>query len=387
MTPAARIQTAIEILDTILGGQPAEQALTAWARRSRFAGSKDRAAIRDHVFDVLRRRSSFAALGGGNTGRQLMIGSCRANDVSLDEAFSGGSYGPSPLEPSEQEAGAEAREATDRLDIPTWLWPAFQADLGAKADDVALALQNRAPVQLRVNIGKSNRGNVQKKLQDEGIETVKHATVETALNVLEGARKINNSACFQEGLIELQDASSQAVVEALSLKPGMRVLDYCAGGGGKALALSAHDGVTVVAHDIAPQRMKDIPKRAARAGVEIQCVSTADLGELGPFDIVLVDAPCSGSGAWRRAPAGKWELSQARLDELVAIQSQILSQCAELTSLEGVLAFATCSLLNVENTQQVEKFVSAHSTWACTFSKAWTPLEDGDGFYTAHLTR
>lgn len=387
MTPAARIQTAIEILDTILGGQPAEQALTAWARRSRFAGSKDRAAIRDHVFDVLRRRSSFGALGGGTTGRHLMIGSCRANGVSLEEAFSGGTYGPAPLETNEQEAGAEATAATDRLDIPTWLWPVFQADLGEKADDVAGALRNRAPVQLRVNVGKSDRDTVQQKLRDEGIETVAHATVGTALNVLEGARKINNSTCFQDGLIELQDASSQAVIEALSLKPGMRVLDYCAGGGGKALALAAYDGVLVVAHDIAPQRMKDIPKRAARAGVEIQCASTADLEELVPFDIVLVDAPCSGSGAWRRSPAGKWELSQDRLDELVAIQSQVLSQCAELTTPEGVLAYATCSLLSVENNQQIDGFVSSHPTWACTFSKSWTPLEDGDGFYTAHLTR
>jgi 16S rRNA (cytosine967-C5)-methyltransferase len=387
MTPAARIQTAIEILDTILGGQPAEQALTAWARRSRFAGSKDRAAIRDHVFDVLRRQSTFDALGGGATGRHLMIGSCRANGVSLEEAFSGGTYGPDPLELSEHEAGTEASDAKDRLDIPNWLWPTFQADLGQKADDVAAALQNRAPVQLRVNVAKSDRETVQQKLQDEGIETVVHATVGTALNVLEGARKINNSACFQEGLIELQDASSQAVVEALSLTPGMRVLDYCAGGGGKALALAAHDGVTVVAHDIAPQRMKDIPKRAARAGVDIQCVSTAELDELTPFDIVLVDAPCSGSGAWRRAPAGKWELSQARLDELVAIQSQVLSQCSELTSPKGVLAYATCSLLVVENKQQVDIFVTNHPTWSCVFSKAWTPLEDGDGFYTAHLTR
>ncbi|UWR62203.1 RsmB/NOP family class I SAM-dependent RNA methyltransferase [Phaeobacter inhibens] len=399
MTPAARRQAAIEILDHILTGEPAEKALTAWARRSRFAGSKDRAAVRDHVFAALRCLRSYAALGGGGgageisdsntTGRQLMLGALRAEGVDVAEIFNGVGHAPAPLEPAEEAAISTApqMQPTEALDIPDWLWPAFAASLGDAAEAAARALQQRAPVHLRVNQRKTDRDAALIALSEEGILAEAHPAADTALSVTEGARKLRNSSAYLTGLVELQDAASQAVIKALPLADGQRVLDFCAGGGGKSLAIAARGNLAVFAHDIAPQRMKDLPTRADRAGAAVTVLAPDDVAAKAPFDLVLCDAPCSGSGSWRRAPEGKWRLTQARLDDLCQTQAQILHNASQLVAPGGTLAYATCSMLNAENGDQVAAFLAGNPDWQLQQDHGWQVHGGTDGFYVAVLSR
>ncbi|AHD00663.1 RsmB/NOP family class I SAM-dependent RNA methyltransferase [Leisingera methylohalidivorans] len=386
MTPAARLQAAVEVLDQILEGEPAEKALTSWGRRSRFAGSKDRAAVRDHVFSALRCQRSHAALGGARSGRGLVLGALREAGQDPDDVFSGQGYGPAPLTEAECQlpsppAGAEA------LDIPDWLWPEFSSSLGDQAEAAALALRGRAPVHLRVNIARGTLAQAQTALAAEGIATRPHPAAATALEVTEGARKLRNTKVYQDGLVELQDAASQAVTALLPLQNGMKVLDYCAGGGGKALAMAAQAKLRLFVHDADPRRMKDLPERAARAGVQVQQLLTADLDRSGPFDLVLCDAPCSGSGSWRRAPEGKWRLTPENLQSLHQVQADILRKAGSLTAPGGTLAYATCSMLNSENTEQVQKFLQENRGWSLAAQQSWQVQNGTDGFFVAVLTR
>jgi 16S rRNA (cytosine967-C5)-methyltransferase len=226
VTPGARLSAAIAVLDQVLAGEPAEKALTNWGRASRYAGSGDRAAVRDIVYDAVRRKRSAAALGGGLTGRGLVLGLCRAKGEAA--LFDG--QGHAPLAPTADEAG-RSPDAEDVLDLPDWLIPGLQRSLGAELAQVAEALRSRAPVFLRVNLGKADLARAMAVLADEGIATRPHGLATTALEVTGGARKLQASAAYLKGLVELQDAASQAVVEALPLQGGMRVLDYCAGRG------------------------------------------------------------------------------------------------------------------------------------------------------------
>jgi 16S rRNA (cytosine967-C5)-methyltransferase len=387
MTPAARVAAAIEVLDTWLGGVALERALTNWARGHRFAGSKDRAAIRDHVFDAARCRRSFAALGGGENGRGLMIGALKAQGEDPAAWFTGEGYAPAPPAPGEGEgpALADLPEAV-RLDCPDWLEAPLRTSLGEDFAPVMEALRHRAPLFLRANLARTTPEAAIAALVREGIEARPHPLSPTALEVTEGARKVQASAAFRDGLVELQDAASQAVVDLLPVTPGARVLDYCAGGGGKSLALAAR-GAAVTAHDIDAGRMRDLPERADRAGARLTTLAPGGGFAAGRFDLVLADAPCSGSGAWRRNPQGKWDLTPERLDELCALQSGIMDEISGLVAPGGSLAYATCSLLDAENEGQVSAFLARHPDWRCTLSRRFTPLDGGDGFFVALLTR
>ena len=387
MTPGARLQAAIEILETILAGQPPEAALTGWARRSRFAGSKDRAAIRDHVFDALRCRRSLAALGGAETGRGLILGLARRDGLDLGALFTGPPYAPDPPRPEEIAAARDPEPGAEALDLPDWLWPEFCASLGARAETVARALQARAPVHLRVNTRKTSRPAAQERLAAEGITCAPLELSPGALEVRVGARRIRGSACYREGWVELQDAASQAVVDRLPLADGMRVLDYCAGGGGKALAMAARARIRVLAHDAAPARMRDIPARAARAGVTIEILPPRDRPGAGTFDLVLCDAPCSGSGSWRRNPGGKWRLDPDALAALTRTQAQILTEAAAHVRPGGWLGYVTCSVLACENNRPVADFLAAHPGWALAARQDWQPGAGGDGFHLSLLSR
>lgn len=226
MTPGARLSAAIAVLDRVLAGEPAEKALTNWGRASRFAGSGDRAAVRDIVYDALRRRASSAALGGGLSGRGLVLGLCRA--AGQEAQFSGEGHAPAP--PGAEEAGREPSEA-ERLDLPGWLVQELRESLGEDFGAVTEALRSRAPVFLRANRVKTDVAGAVAALAEEGIVAQPHPLAKSALEVTENARKIQNSQAYRTGWVELQDASSQAVVEALPLADGMKVLDHCAGGG------------------------------------------------------------------------------------------------------------------------------------------------------------
>lgn len=384
MTPGARVAAAISVLDDVVGGMPAEQALLRWARASRFAGSGDRAAIRDHVFDVLRNWRSDAVQGGGQTGRALMIGRLRAVSNDLDKLFTGQGHAPPPLSVEELAKWEKPGDMGDVWNLPDWLIPYFERSLTNQAAAAAIALQARAPITLRVNIRKTSVADGAAALSAEGIKVQHNPRASTALSVLEGARRIRQSNAYIDGLVEMQDASSQAMV--LGLPKANRTLDYCAGGGGKALALAAV-GSTVTAHDANPGRMENLPSRAARAGTRVQIVSSADLANTDLFDLVLCDVPCSGSGAWRRTPEGKWRLMPNDLAALQRTQSQILNRAQNLVTRDGYLIYATCSVLMEENADQIDEFLNRHPDWQMTYTETWPIDETGDGFFVAHLRR
>lgn len=385
MTPAARINASIGILDDVLSGQPAEQALLSWSRKSRFAGSGDRTAIRDLVFEALRRRDSLAALGGGLHGRGLMIGLLRVNGNDPATMFTGEGYAPEPLSADEIVGGALAAEASTMHDLPEWLWPEWQASLKDAALSVAHQMRPRAPIWLRVNPRRADTSTIRNQLAQEGIETETTAFSATALRVIEGERRVSGSQAYQRGKIELQDLSPQLACEMLPLSQGMRVLDYCAGGGGKSLALAARAEIEVTAHDIAPDRMKDLPARAARAGVKIEIAPPAAMDK--QYDLVVADVPCSGTGTWRRTPDAKWRLKPDDLEGLIETQAQILRETAPLVRLSGHLAYMTCSVLERENEQQANDFLLHHSDFSEIARERWLAPHGSDGFFLSLMQR
>lgn len=387
MTPAARVASAIEILDSVLTGESAEKQLTTWARQNRYAGSKDRAAVRDLVFEVLRCKRSFAVWGGDLSGRGLLIGLYRSKGLDPAEMFTGVGYAPTPLTEEEIAAGV-APEGDDMLDVPEEFADDLKESLGEDYAEILAILKSRAPVFLRVNLQKTTREAAIAELLAEEIETEPHDLSETALLVTKNPRRVQNSKTFAAGLVELQDAASQFVTDKIPLKKGARVVDYCAGGGGKSLALAgrmAAGHVSISAHDISQIRMKDIPVRAERAGVEIKILETVEVSQNAPFDVMMCDVPCSGSGAWRRAPEGKWSLTRERHQELLAIQQKILSETKEFVASSGHLAYLTCSLIQSENEGQIEMFLKANPSWSLVSQDRLTPLSGGDGFFVAIL--
>ena len=382
MLPAARISAAIEVLDRVLGGTPLEPALTNWGRANRFAGSGDRAAIRDLVFDAWRCKRSYATLGGGETGRGLMLGRLRAAGDDAALVFTGIGHAPAALVAADDPQHANDLDA---LDCPGWLAPRLQQSLGDRFAAVMQALQHRAPVFLRVNLARATRDSVIEMLAADGIIAAPHLLARSSLKVITSSRKILTTKPYLDGLVELQDVASQAVVEDIPAKSGQKILDFCAGGGGKTLALAARLNSHVWAYDAAPARMHDLPDRAKRAGAKIGILT--DPAQHAPYDVVLVDAPCSGSGSWRRDPAGKWALSEARLADLVQLQADVLNKAALLVAHDGVLAYVTCSLIAEENQDQIARFLLQETAWQQASTRHLTPLDGGDGFFLSILTR
>jgi 16S rRNA (cytosine967-C5)-methyltransferase len=385
MTPGARVAAAIAVLDQIGSGAFAEQALTGWARASRFAGAKDRAAVRDHVFDVLRCRRS---LGDGD-GRALMARLLQRDDVDLSHIFNGLGHAPDALSEAEVAALALPLALSDAAacDLPDWLWPVWQGSLGADAEQAARVQQARADVFLRVNQRRITTAGAVAALAQDGVTAQAHDTVDGCLRVLDNPRRIKTTAAYLTGLVELQDAASQRAVQMVPVAAGARVLDYCAGGGGKALAFADRHGTDIFAHDIAPARMADLPDRAARAGVVITRLAPDQVADHAPYDVVFCDAPCSGSGTWRRSPDAKWRLTRDRLDALCAIQNDVIARAATLVAPRGLLAYATCSVLQDENDAVVTQFLHSNPAWSVTLRDQRLPGPDGDGFFLSVLAR
>ena len=385
MTPGARVAAAIAVLDQIAGGDLAEQALTAWARGSRFAGSKDRAAVRDHVYDVLRARRSL----GDGTGRGLMQRLALREGWSLDALFSGEGHAPAQLTASEGVDLSQPLTLSNaaRCDMPDWLWPLWEESLGDQAKAAALAQQGRADVFLRVNARKATPQIAMISLEAAGVATVLHPAVSGCLRVTENPRRVKMTDAYLDGLVELQDASSQHAVQQVPIAAGARVLDYCAGGGGKALALADRHDARIFAHDIAPKRMRDLPQRATRAGVTIETIATRDLPNQPKFDVVFCDAPCSGSGTWRRTPDAKWRFFQDDLDRLMQSQDEVLRAASSLITDAGLLVYATCSVLKVENDAAISRFLTEFPGWKVTQRQQLLPNDDGDGFFVCCLVK
>jgi len=388
MTPNARYAASIEILDRILTGEPAEKTLTNWARSNRYAGSKDRAAVRDIVFDCLRRKRSLMHCAGFDGSRGLVAGHILASGQAVGDVFTGERFAPEVLSATEQSSLCQLKETPSdavRLDVPDWIVPKLRESLGDAFEANLCALQTRAPLDLRVNQKKANVAQVQAALAKDDIETISVAIVPNALRVARNPRRVALSAAYQDGLVEIQDAGAQAIVAELPLDGVKAVLDYCAGGGGKTLAMAARvdGGVRFDAYDQNKARMNDLPARAKRAGVSVRTLQVDPVLTDKTYDLVMLDVPCSGTGAWRRNPDGKWRFTDADLHDLIGVQAMILEAAQKLVTSGGLLAYVTCSLLNEENEAQVAAFSANHKEWRIIQSKRFYCGAETDGFFLA----
>ena len=377
MTPTARLAAAASILDSIAQSrQPAEVVLKAWGQQNRYAGSKDRRAIADRVYKVLRARGRLAwIMGGREDGRALVIGSLSALDglplEEIEALHSGDGYGPRPLSKQER-----SRLAAGEGDLPGWVASGlpefvvedFKATWGEGWTEQARALMApRAPIDLRVNTA-ADVDAVEAELREANLSPERTPWSPWGLRLAsEPPPNVQALDAFQAGRIEIQDEGSQVVCALAGAAPGMTVVDYCAGGGGKTLGLAqAMKGQgRLVAADVVRKRLDNIQPRLERAGVEAELVLLGQNGGglealNGQADLVLVDAPCSGSGTWRRRPEDAWRLTAEEVARLNALQVRILGQASKLVKPGGRLAYVTCSMLTTENEASADAFEAAH---------------------------
>jgi 16S rRNA (cytosine967-C5)-methyltransferase len=388
MTPAARVQSAIEILDLIIAsarenGPAADTIIASWFKTRRFAGSKDRRAVREHVYAAIR---AFGMMP--KTGRMAMVG-LASHDKTLATCFDGTPYGPAEIERTEQRVALSP--------LAPWL---------AKLIDDAEheALLGRAPLDLRVNRISAKRDDVM--TQFEGAQAL--SFLPDAIRLPENI-VIEGHPAWREGLIEVQDAGSQLVSLLCDAKSGMTVVDLCAGAGGKTLALAAamNNEGRLIATDTNRDRLQRLVPRSQRAGaydIETRLLNPGEeldiLADLrGKADVVLVDAPCSGSGTWRRNPEARWRLTPARLDKIMETQSHVLAVGATLVKPGGTLVYAVCSLIAKEGRSQIASFLNINKGWKAVPIDAGvgradghglmlSPSHDGtDGFFIARLAR
>ena len=359
------------------GRQPAETVLKAWGAANRYAGSKDRRAIADHVYKVLRARGRLSwIMGGREDGRALVIGSLHAIDgLSLEEIealHSGDGYGPRPLSKQER-----SRITIGQGEVPGWVAAGlpefvvedFKATFGDRWAEEAHALMTpRAPIDLRVNDAAATVEEVEAELRAAGLEVSRTPWSALGLRVpSEPPPNIQALDGFKAGKFEIQDEGSQVVCWLAGAQPGQTVVDYCAGGGGKTLGLAqAMTGQgKLIAADVVNKRLENIRPRLKRAGVEAELVLIGQNGGgleavNGQADLVFVDAPCSGSGTWRRRPEDAWRLTTEEVEKLHALQVRILSQATKLVKPGGRLVYVTCSMLARENEASADAFEAAN---------------------------
>ena len=389
MTPAARLQAAIEILDQVIGsvgedGPPADALVTRYFKTRRYAGSKDRRAVRELVFRAVRTVAERP-----ESGREVALALAGA-DPALANLF-GEPRGPEPI--------AEGERVAKHGAVPAWLIPEL-SPLVEPAEWPALL--ERAPVDLRVNAARAKRdelladfpGGKPTSLSPWGIR-------------LPADSRIDDHPAFAKGLVEVQDEGSQLIAAACRAEGEQHILDLCAGAGGKSLALAAASPTSVIlATDSNRSRLSKLAPRAERAEARIETRllnPPNELQELADWrakaDVVLVDAPCSGSGTWRRNPEGRWRLTPVRLDRLIGLQKQLLDIASELVRPGGALVYAVCSLLSREGAGQIQDFLSRRSSWSVEETpiaagrldgagRMLTPGHDAtDGFFVARLVR
>ena len=426
MTPAARIQAVIDLLSEVLATpRPADTLASNYFRNRRFIGSKDRAAINQKFYRLMREyhRLSWWIAGAGAevNARTLVIAALildkEHSPASLVPAFSGDTYAPQPL--SEQESALAAALAGKKLDdpampervqmeCPEWAFASMRETLGDRFRAELRAMMEQAPMDLRVNILKTERGEVLDALRNDGVDAHKGKISPLSIRVF-GRPPISQHPLYMDGFIEIQDEGSQMVALLADAKPGEQVADFCAGAGGKTLALAAsmNNKGRVVALDVLGGRLKRAKQRFRRAG--LHNIETHELTSendkwvkrhVGHFDLVLVDAPCTGTGTWRRDPDKRWRQLGPGLSDLVPLQKKILASAARMVKPGGRLVYATCSLLPEENERQIESFLQENSDFSVepaegivTFPGGGnylrlTPAQhDTDGFFAARLKR
>ncbi|ACB95545.1 RsmB/NOP family class I SAM-dependent RNA methyltransferase [Beijerinckia indica] len=429
MIPAARLSAAIEILaDIETRRRPAADAVKDWGLAHRFAGSKDRAAIAGLVYDALRRKASSAWIMGEDTPRAVLLGSLRqVQGLPLDAVealFSGEGHAPALLSDAEKQRYRDGTlddaPASVAGDFPQWLEPAFQRVFGALAAAEGEALAARAPLDLRVNLLKGDRAKAIKALAHLKPEPTPYSPFGLRLPLLPDGRAapLVAEAAYVKGLVEVQDEGSQLAALLAHAKPGEQVLDLCAGGGGKTLALAAlmNNKGQIYASDNDGRRLAPIHERLKRADVRNVQVRAprgrvAKLDDLeGRCDLVFVDAPCTGTGTWRRNPDAKWRIRPGALEERIKQQNETLATAARYVKPGGRIVYATCSVLAEENEDRITDFLKENAgfqarpagdmareaglpmlaDFASTLGPGLrlTPRTSGtDGFYVVELTR
>jgi 16S rRNA (cytosine967-C5)-methyltransferase len=388
MTPAARLQAAIEILGAGTA-QPLERQLKVWFRAHRFAGSKDRRAIAERVYAIFRHRAHFAHRMGSDAPRALVIAALLAEGEDPETPFTGG-YGPQPLSAAEYaaiQATPPPLPAWVEGEYPGWLEEELTRSLGAGLMAEMAGFQTRAPVDLRVNRLKAEREDVLAALNSDGFSCHALDDLPDGLRCQTGVA-LSDHPFYAAGAFEIQDWAAQKAVALCEARPGMRVLDLAAGAGGKSLALAAamQNRGEIIACDIRKSALEELERRAARAGAGIIRAHLLGAPPPGSFDLVFLDAPCSGSGTWRRQPELKWRLTAERLAELTALQDRLLDQAA---AAGRRLAYATCSILACENQDRVNGFLARDRDFArARLDFHASPARTGsDGFYMALLSQ
>jgi 16S rRNA (cytosine967-C5)-methyltransferase len=404
MTPAARIQAAIELLDDLqtsldLAGPSLEILTRRYFAKRRYAGSSDRRQVREITYQIMRDYHHLTwqlevAAAAKPTGRNLLIASLVQKSEKPATIFNGQKYAPDPLGEEEHQLTKDLKAAGEgpawaRLNCPRWLFAAFGERFGAAAEEGLAALNDRAPMVLRANRLKGDRGAAAAVLQAEGIATAAGQFVSEAL-IVEAGTNIVAGTAYREGWVELQDEGSQLAAILVDAQPGMTVIDLCAGAGGKTLALAArmqNEG-RLVAADISAAKLSELKKRAERAGatnieiVELTSLEKADRRReqldilKGVAERVLVDAPCSGSGTWRRQPELRLRYNDKRVKEISELQRQLLGEAAALVAPGGRLIYVTCSLLAIENEDQCSSFLDCHAGWrSINWQQIWLAQE------------
>lgn len=428
MKPGARLAAAVAVLTEITTRhRPAALALADWGKASRFAGSGDRSAVGNLVYDALRRRGSIAARMGASTPRALALGAAdRALGLDVAQitaAADGSKHALTPLTEAERAALERTEPLSDAellADVPAWIVPLLRPVFGERLSAEVAALSERAPVDLRVNTLKATREQVLAELARLGPIATKYSPVGIRFAAPEGASRtpnVESEPAHGKGWFEVQDQGSQIAALLVDARPGHEVLDLCAGAGGKTLALAAAmkgEG-RVIAHDSDKTRLRPIFERLARSGaknVDVVGANDADAleGMAGRFDRVVIDAPCTGSGTWRRRPDAKWRLKPRNLEQRLKEQRDVLAQAAPLVKPGGRLIYVTCSLLPAENTEQIEAFLAANPGFSLIpYGDVWrdvipnatptsadglaatlllTPVQHGtDGFFIAIIAR
>jgi 16S rRNA (cytosine967-C5)-methyltransferase len=370
MTPAARVQTAIELLDRIIiatrdDGAAADTIIAQGFAERSYAGSKDRRAVRELIYAAIRRAGKRP-----DSGRAAMLGLAK-DQTELRALFDGSPYGPATISASEPVATAGL--------APAWL--AEQIDPAELA-----ALQGRAPTDLRVNTLKTTRAALLAQL--DGAAPAPHAP--DAIRLTQEIANLDRHPAYLTGAFEVQDAGSQLVGLATGAQPGMDVLDLCAGAGGKTLQLASmmDNRGRIIASDIDRGRLSRLLPRAERAGVNNVVTRLLNPGQerlmladlTGQADLVLIDAPCSGSGTWRRNPEARWRLTPARLDRLLATQHQLLDLAAPLVKPGGALVYIVCSLFDSEGPAQAAAFAARQAGWRVAPLSLPAGQASGDGW-------
>ena len=383
MTPAARVAAAIEVVGAIeKERRPAADALKSWGLTHRFAGSGDRAAIAGLVYDALRRRASSAFIMDADAPRAVVLGMLRRERGLDTEAIArladGSKYAPEVLSEDER-ARLEASDMSNAPayvagDYPEWLDPHLVRVFGEERAEEGSALASRAPLDLRTNILKSERDAAGSMLADVHPEPTRWSPWGLRIRLSTEAKNpsIHAEPAFLKGLVEVQDEGSQVAALLSAAQPGEQVIDLCAGAGGKTLAMTAmmQNKGQIFATDDDKRRLAPIHERLKRSGARnVQVRTPKSIGDeisdlAGRMDLVLIDAPCTGTGAWRRNPDAKWRMRPGALEQRQKEQAEILDRAVPLVKAGGRIAYITCSVLEEENDAQARGFLARHPDFA-----------------------